>query len=111
VKAGALDRRVALVLGAGTWIASAVIAVGLIVPAGTAIVNAGVALFIALPIVRVAVMLVEFLRGRDYRIAIIAALVLAVILLGIALGATEAAPGGTGQRALSSDKMADGQPE
>ena len=83
---GALERRVALLLGAGTWIASAVIAAGLVLPAGTAIVNAGVALFIALPVLRVLAMLVEFLRRRDYRIALIAAAVLAVLLLGIVLG-------------------------
>lgn len=84
--AGTLDRRVALLLGSGTWLASTVIAVGLAVPSGDRIVNAGVALFIALPILRVAVMLVEFLRRHDYRIAILSASVLAVILLGIVLG-------------------------
>ena len=83
---GALERRVALLLGAGTWIASAVIAAGLVLPAGTALVNAGVVLIIALPIVRVLVMLHEFVRRQDYRNAIIAASVLAVILLGIVLG-------------------------
>jgi uncharacterized membrane protein len=83
---GALERRIALVLGAGTWIASAVIAAGMLLHSGTALVNAGVALFIALPIVRVLVMLVEFLRRRDYRIALIAASVLAVILMGIVIG-------------------------
>jgi uncharacterized membrane protein len=86
VRPGVLERRVALVLGAGTWLASAVIGAGMVLPAGTTIVNAGVALFIALPVVRVLVMLVEFLRRRDYRIAIIAAAVLAVIVLGIVLG-------------------------
>lgn len=112
MKAGPLDRRVALVLGAGTWIASAVIGAGLLLPSGAAVVNAGVALFIALPILRVAVMLVEFLRRQDYRIAIIAAAVLAVILLGIVLGGTEAATAPKSDaRARSNDKMADGQPE
>jgi uncharacterized membrane protein len=86
VTAAVLDRRVALVLGAGTWIASALIGAGLLLPAGTELVNAGVALFIALPIVRVALMLAEFLRRRDYRIALIAASVLAVIVAGIVLG-------------------------
>jgi uncharacterized membrane protein len=84
--AGALDRRVARLLGAGTWLASGVIAVGLALPSGAPIVNMGVALFIALPILRVVVMLIEFVRRRDYRIASIAAAVLAVILLGIVLG-------------------------
>jgi uncharacterized membrane protein len=84
--ADALDRRVALVLGAGTWLASALIAIGLALASGAAIVNAGVAVFIALPILRVVVMLIEFVRRRDYRIAMISASVLVVILLGIVLG-------------------------
>ncbi len=54
----------------------------------------GIALFVALPIVRVAVMLVDFLRRRDYRIAAIAALVLTVIVLGIALSVRTKATGG-----------------
>ena len=87
--ANALERRVAFVLGAGTWLASGVIAVGLALPSGAPIVNAGVALLIALPVVRVVLMLVEFLRRRDYRIASISAAVLAVILLGIVLGGME----------------------
>ncbi len=86
MKARALDRSVALVLGAGTWIASAVIGAGLLLPSGTAIVNAGVALLIALPILRVALMLVEFVRRQDYRIALIAGSVLAVIILSIVIG-------------------------
>ncbi len=90
----ALDRRVASLLHVGTWLASAVIAVGLVLPAGAGVVKAGIALFVALPIVRVTVMLVDFLRRRDYRIATIAALVLTVILLGIALSLRMNAIGG-----------------
>lgn len=81
----ALHHRVALVLRVGTWVASAVIAVGLVLPSGAPVVTTGIALFIALPIIRVTVMLVEFVRRRDYRIATIAALVLIIIVLGIAL--------------------------
>jgi uncharacterized membrane protein len=84
-RADALDRRVALLLGAGTWLASAIIAAGLAVPSSP-LVNAGVGLFIALPILRVVLLLVGFLRRHDYRIAFISASVLAVILVGIALG-------------------------
>jgi uncharacterized membrane protein len=90
----ALERRLAGVLRAGTWIASAVIAVGLVLPSGTSVVTAGIALFIALPVLRVTLMLVEFLRQRDYRIGVIAALVLAVIVLGIAVGLRMGGGGG-----------------
>jgi uncharacterized membrane protein len=83
--ADTLDRRVALLLGAGTWVASGVIAAGLAMPCRP-LINAGVGLFIALPILRVLLLLIEFLRCHDYRIALISASVLAVILLGIALG-------------------------
>jgi uncharacterized membrane protein len=84
--AATLHRRVAIVLRGGTWLASAVVCIGLVLPSGAPVVMTGIALFIALPIVRVIVMLVEFLRRRDYRIAVIAALVLHIIVLGIALG-------------------------
>ncbi len=104
----ALERRVASLLHVGTWLASAVIAVGLLLPAGggpvgepgrgspnpSGVVMAGIALFVALPIARVTVMLVHFLRRRDYRIASIAALVLTVILLGIVLSLRMHATGG-----------------
>jgi uncharacterized membrane protein len=92
--ARALDRRVAVVLYVGTWLASAVIAIGLLLPSGAPIVTTGIALFIALPIVRVNVMLFEFLRRRDYGIAVISALVLAIIFLGIALSMRANATGG-----------------
>jgi uncharacterized membrane protein len=84
-----VDRRVALVLGVGTWLASTVIAMGLVLPHGATVVATGIALFIALPIVRVAVMLVEFLRRRDYRLGIFSTLVLIIIVVGIALSAVE----------------------
>jgi uncharacterized membrane protein len=80
-----LERRVAVVLQAGTWLASLVIAVGLVVPSGAHVVMLGVALFIALPILRGLLMLIAFFRAGDWRIAGVAALVLAVIGLAIAL--------------------------
>ena len=89
-----LDRRVAALLQVGTWLATAVVAIGLVLPAGGPAVTAGIALFIALPVVRVAVMLVEFFRRGDFRIAWISALVLAVILLGIVLGLRTGVSGG-----------------
>jgi hypothetical protein len=92
-------------LGCGTWLASAVIAVGLAVASteqaaegpmspGAHIVMAGIALFIALPVLRLALMLIVFVRQRDYRFVAITALVLTIILLGLALGTRSAAPAG-----------------
>ncbi len=92
--ARALDRRIAMVLHVGTWLASAVIAAGLALPSGARVVTAGIALFVALPIVRVTVMLVEFVRRRDHRVAAISALVLIIIALGIALSVRTKAIGG-----------------
>ena len=76
----------------GTLLASAVIAVGLVVaPAsgtlGLRTATTGIVLFILLPIVRVAAMLIFFLRARDYRFSAIAALVLLIILFSYWVGA------------------------
>jgi uncharacterized membrane protein len=49
-------------------------------------VAAGVALFIALPILRVLVMLGAFIHNQDYRLAIVATVVLMTILAGLAIG-------------------------
>jgi hypothetical protein len=87
-----LERRVARLLDVGTWIASAVVALGLALPSGARVVILGLALFVALPAASVAVMLYGFLRLREYRIALIAALVLAILVAGLALGAHTAAP-------------------
>jgi Protein of unknown function (DUF1634) len=46
----------------------------------------GIALFILLPVARVIVMLVAYVRQRDYLLSAIALLVLTVILLGFAVG-------------------------
>jgi len=46
----------------------------------------GIALFILLPVARVIVMVIAYLRQRDYRLSAIALLVLTVILLGFAVG-------------------------
>jgi len=53
---------------------------------GTRIVTAGVALLIVLPVLRVFLMLVVFVRERDFRFSAIAMLVLAIMLLGSVLG-------------------------
>ena len=81
----ALDRRVAIVLHAGTWLASGVIVVGLVLPHGVPIVTIGIALFVALPILRVALVLVDSLRARDHRIAAICTAVLLIIAVGVVL--------------------------
>ena len=52
----------------------------------TRIVAAGIALLIALPVLRVFLMLVVFVRERDFLFSAIAMLVLAIILLGSVLG-------------------------
>jgi uncharacterized membrane protein len=80
-----LSRVIALVLQVGTWLASAVIAAGLLLAPGTPLVLAGIGLFISLPMIRVAVMLVAFFRRGDYRLGVISGLVLAIILLGLVL--------------------------
>jgi hypothetical protein len=81
-----LERQLAIVLRGGTWSASGVVAFGLVLPSSARAVTVGIALFIALPILCVALMLLSFLRRGDYRIAVVAALVLAVIVLGFVVG-------------------------
>lgn len=93
------NRSIATLLWYGTWIASGIIAVGmgleilqqlgyLLLPglSKNNIVKIGVALFILLPIARVALMLVIFLRERDYAYVVISAVVLAIIGTGILIG-------------------------
>jgi uncharacterized membrane protein len=74
----------------GTWLASGVTGLGLALSfvgvEGTRVVAAGVALFIALPVVRVLVMLGAFLLNRDYRLVIVATVVLMTIFVGLVIG-------------------------
>jgi uncharacterized membrane protein len=74
----------------GTWLASGLIGSGLAMSlvglSGAQVVAAGVVLFISLPVLRVLVMLAVFLRDRDYRLALVAALVLMTIVAGFAIG-------------------------
>ena len=88
-----LERRLAGMLHLGTWLGSAVIAVGLVLAlapeaggSGTALMAAGIALFILLPVARVALMAMTFLRQGDYCFGAIALLVLAIIALGVVVG-------------------------
>ncbi len=84
----------------GTWLASAAIGLGLALALLDSRISAprlailrdmriatiGIALLILLPVVRVIVMLIVYLRQRDYRLSIISLLVLTIILLGFAVG-------------------------
>jgi hypothetical protein len=95
-----LDELLAALLRYGSWSASAAIGLGYILaligshsPAGNPagrpsmrIATAGIVLFILLPILRVLLMLLVFIRERDFRFAFISGMVLAIILLGIFLG-------------------------
>lgn len=85
-----LEGQLATILSLGTWLASAVIGVGLLTPGphrtGMTIVDVGVAILILLPILRVALMLAAFSRARERLLAIVAGLVLAIIALGVLSG-------------------------
>jgi uncharacterized membrane protein len=82
-------------LNVGTWLASIVIAAGLLLslfyqrtpfPIGTQILTAGIGLFILLPILRVILMLIFFAKERDYKFTAAAAVVLLTISAGLAIG-------------------------
>ena len=82
-------------LNVGTWLASIVIAAGLVLslfyqrtpfPTGAQILTAGIGLFILLPILRVILMLIFFAKERDYKFTAAAALVLLTIFAGLAIG-------------------------
>jgi uncharacterized membrane protein len=87
-----LERLVAALLRYGTWLASAAIGAGLVL-ANRRIATLGIVLFIVLPMLRVALMLVVFVRERDARLALAAGLVLAIILTSIAVASSISFPG------------------
>jgi uncharacterized membrane protein len=93
-----LEHWLASLLHFGTWIATGTIAVGLALALHThggahraaadmPVVTAGIALFILLPIMRLILMLGVFVHQRDYRFGAIAALVLAIVAVGLLVGA------------------------
>ena len=90
VKAPQPELLLAGLLRYGTWLASGVTGLGLAMSLagveGTRAVAAGVALFIALPVLRVLVMLGAFIRDQDYWLVIVAAVVLMTILAGLLIG-------------------------
>jgi hypothetical protein len=84
-----LELRVARMLSVGTWTASVLIGLGLMLPSPLArnnAVMAGVTIFILLPVLRVILMLIVFWRARDFPFAAVSALVLIVIALGFVAG-------------------------
>jgi uncharacterized membrane protein len=91
-----LERLLSRLLECGTWIGSSVIAFGIVssfvdtpktvAALSTPIVTAGIFVIILLPIMRVSLMALIFLRERDYRFGAIALLVLIIIALGGYLG-------------------------
>ena len=88
---GQLEDLLGRLLHYGTLAASGIIAVGLALslasgPLGMGVATAGIALFILLPALRVAVMLIFFLRAHDYRYCAIAALVLLIISISFFVG-------------------------
>ena len=90
VKAPQPEWLLAGLLHYGTWLASGMTGLGLAMSLagveGTYVVAAGVALFIALPVLRVLVMLGAFLLDQDYRLVLVATVVLMTILAGLVIG-------------------------
>ncbi len=99
-EAGRLEELLATLLRFGTWLASAAIGLGFALAllgshlrmwnpailANMRTARTGIVLLILLPVLRVLLMLLVFIRERDFRFASIAGLVLAIILLAVALG-------------------------
>jgi uncharacterized membrane protein len=88
---GQLENLLGRLLHYGTLAASGIIGLGLALsvasgPLGIGVATAGIALFILLPALRVAVMLIFFLRARDYRYGALAALVLIIISISFFVG-------------------------
>ena len=79
-----VERRIAGLLEVGTWSGCGAIAVGLVAHESN-VVSIGVAGLIALPVIRVVMMLVELARIRDYRLVTMCVVVLAAIAIGCAL--------------------------
>jgi uncharacterized membrane protein len=87
-----LERMLGRLLQYGTYAASSVIALGLVlsvasIPAGQRVATVGIGLFIVLPVARVGVMAIYFTRARDYRFGAIAALVIIIIACSYLAGA------------------------
>lgn len=90
-----LERLLAVVLRYSTWLASAVIAFGVLriladagtgTSPGTGVVAVGIAMLIAIPVLRVVLMAVVFAFEREYLLVAVAAAVLSIIAVGLVLG-------------------------
>jgi uncharacterized membrane protein len=90
-----LESLLAGVLNAGTWLASTVIAAGILLSLfyrgttflkGAQVMTVGIGLLILLPILRVIIMLIVFAKERDYKFAVAAAVVLLILFAGFAVG-------------------------
>ena len=87
-----LARSLASLLTRGTWVASVVIAAGLVVswagaaPAGAAITTAGIVLVVLLPVIRVGAVLVHFFTAGERRFMAWCAAVLAIIAVSVIAG-------------------------
>lgn len=106
-----------MVLRYSTWLASAVIAFGVIellagaAAPGTRAATVGIAMLILIPVLRVLLMAVAFAVEREYLLVGVAALVLSIIVLGVLLGmrgaprtsapGTESAPSASRAAAVS----------
>jgi hypothetical protein len=103
-----LARWLAGLLSYGTGLASIVTASGLgmawlgaragadasLAQGGQRAVTAGIAMFVLLPVARVVSMLVAYVARRELRLALVAALVLAILALGVVAGVRLAPHGG-----------------
>ncbi len=99
-KAFHLESSLATLLQHGAGLTSGIIGLGLLAEfaekwfvkegpqshIGVRVVTLGVGLLILLPVLRLALMLLVFLRQRDYRLGMVTALVLLVIALSFAIG-------------------------
>lgn len=92
-----LERLLTTLLSNGTWLGSAVIAMGLILQCAgwgqimspvtcMCTVSVGIAIFIFLPVLRVVLMAFAFVRQREFVFGVIAVGVLAVIALTACVG-------------------------
>jgi uncharacterized membrane protein len=90
VKAPQPELLLAGLLRYGTWLASGVTGLGLAMSLvgveGARVVAAGVVLFIALPVLGVLVMLGAFILNQEYRLVIVATVVLMTIFAGLVIG-------------------------
>jgi uncharacterized membrane protein len=96
-----MEAALASLLQYGTWIASLTITLGLFLAFlkspnslskhALQVTAAGIAMFILLPALRVILMLLVFLRRREYRFVCIAGGVLLILVVGLLVGGSQAA--------------------